>query len=53
MITSNKRSELQRDFANLTDYSAKCPKGCRSFFAFVAFEDGSANSLTACRISLA
>jgi hypothetical protein len=41
MITSNKRSELQKDFANLTDYSAKRPEGCRSFFAFVSFEDGS------------
>lgn len=41
MITSDKRSELQSFSANLTDYSAKCPVGCRSFFAFVRFEDES------------
>jgi hypothetical protein len=41
MITSNKRSQLQANFANLTDYSAKCPEGCNSFFAFISFEDGS------------
>lgn len=41
MITSDKRSKLQNLFVNLTDYSAKCPAGCRSFFAFVRFEDES------------
>ena len=41
MITSDKRSNLQKLFVNLTDYSAKCPVGCRSFFAFVRFEDES------------
>lgn len=41
MITSDKRSNLQNLFVNLTDYSAKCPVGCRSFFAFVRFEDES------------
>ena len=41
MITSDKRSNLQKSFVNLTDYSAKCPVGCRSFFAFVRFEDES------------
>lgn len=41
MITSDKRSELQSFSANLTDYSTKCPVGCRSFFAFVRFEDES------------
>lgn len=41
MITSDKRSNLQKLFVNLTDYSAKCPVGCRTFFAFVRFEDES------------
>lgn len=41
MITSDKRSNLQNSFVNLTDYSAKCPVSCRSFFAFVRFEDES------------
>lgn len=40
MILPDKRPE-QTGFANLTDYSQKCPEGCRSFFAFVSFEDGS------------
>ena len=41
MITSDKRSNLQKLFVNLTDYSAKCPVGCRTFFPFVRFEDES------------
>ena len=41
MITSDKRSNLQKLFVNLSDYSAKCPVGCRTFFAFVRFEDES------------
>ena len=41
MITSDKRDILQKDFANLTDYEAKCPEGCKSFFTFVQFQDGS------------
>lgn len=40
MITPDKRIE-QKNFANLTDYSVKCPKGLRDFFAFVGFEDDS------------
>jgi hypothetical protein len=33
----------QENFANLTDYSltGKCPKGCKSFFCFIRFEDDS------------
>ena len=41
MILPDKRPE-QRDFANLTDYSQKCPDGARKFFAFVHFTDDSA-----------
>ena len=38
MIQSDKRPE-QSDFANLTDYSLECPKGLKTFFAFVGFTD--------------
>lgn len=40
MFTSDKHIK-QEMFGNITDYSKKCPKGCRSFFAFVYFADGS------------
>lgn len=40
MIQPDKRPEPAL-FANLTDYSAKCPEGYRSFFASVTFEDRS------------
>lgn len=40
MILPDKRPQ-QSDFANLTDYSLKCPKGYRKFFVFVRFEDDS------------
>ena len=40
MTLPDKRPQ-QSDFANLTDYSAKCPKGSRKLFAFVRFEDDS------------
>ena len=42
MIQPEKRIK-QANFANLTDYSltGKCPKGCKSFFVFVRFEDES------------
>lgn len=38
MIQSDKHPE-QSDFANLTDYSLECPKGLKTFFAFVGFTD--------------
>ncbi len=38
MIQSDKRPE-QSDFANLTDYSQKCPDGARKFFAYIHFVD--------------
>lgn len=40
MIQPDKRPE-QSDFANLTDYSLKCPDGARDFFAFIHFLDES------------
>ncbi len=42
MILPEKRIQ-QESFANLTDYSlnGKCPKGFKSFFVFVRFEDES------------
>lgn len=36
MILPDKRP-VERDFANLTDYSQKCPDGARKFFAFIHF----------------
>lgn len=38
MITSDKRIK-QSDFANLTDYSAVCPKGLKRFFVYIHFTD--------------
>ena len=38
MIQSDKLPK-QSDFANLTDYSLKCPKGFRRFFAYIHFLD--------------
>ncbi|MBR6747252.1 MAG: hypothetical protein IKL83_07745 [Muribaculaceae bacterium] len=38
MITSANHIK-QDDFVNLTDYSAVCPKGKRTFFTFVHFLD--------------
>lgn len=40
MILPDKRP-VQSDFANLTDYSLECPKGCKFFFVFVHFTDES------------
>lgn len=40
MILPDKRPE-QTGFANLTDYSQKCPKDLRSWFCFVRFSDDS------------
>lgn len=42
MILPEKRIKVE-SFGNLTDYSltGKCPKGCKSFFVFVRFEDES------------
>ena len=40
MILPDKRP-VERDFANLTDYSQKCPDGARKFFAFIHFTDES------------
>lgn len=38
MILPDKRLQ-QSDFANLTDYSLKCPKGLKRFFAYIHFVD--------------
>ena len=38
MITADKKIK-QRNDANLTDYTKKCPEGLRSFFAYVNFTD--------------
>ena len=38
MIQSDKRPQ-DSDFANLTDYSLKCPKGLKRFYAYVHFLD--------------
>ena len=35
------RLTVDRDFANLTDYSQKCPDGTKKFFAFIHFTDDS------------
>ena len=40
MIQPDKRP-VQSDFANISDYSQKCPDGARKFFAFVHFTDDS------------
>ena len=40
MILPDKRP-VERDFANITDYSQKCPVGARKFFAFIHFADDS------------
>lgn len=40
MILTDKRP-VERDFANITDYSLECPKGARKFFAFIHFTDDS------------
>lgn len=40
MVTDKTRFP-EHGFANLTDYSTKCPEGYSKFFAFVMFEDGS------------
>ena len=40
MILPDKRP-VERDFANITDYSQKCPEGARKFFAFIHFTDDS------------
>lgn len=40
MIQSDKRPK-QESFGNITDYSQECPKGFKSYYAFVDFEDGS------------
>lgn len=40
MILPDKRP-VERDFANLTDYSLECPDGARKFFAFIHFTDES------------
>lgn len=40
MIQPNKKIK-QESYSNLTDYSLECPKGLRSFFVFVDFEDKS------------
>lgn len=40
MIQSDKRPQ-ESNFANITDYSAVCPKGLRSFFAYAHFTDNS------------
>lgn len=42
MILLDKRP-VERDFANITDYSLECPKGARKFFALIHFlADGKA-----------
>ena len=38
MILPDKRP-VERDFANLTDYSAVCPEGLKRFFVYVHFTD--------------
>ena len=38
MIQPDKRPK-QRGFANLTDYSLKCPKGIKKSYVFVHFTD--------------
>ena len=38
MIQPDKRPQ-QSDYANITDYSLKCPKGQRKFYAYVHFLD--------------
>lgn len=40
MILPDKRP-VERDFANLTDYSQTCPDGARKFVAFIHFTDDS------------
>ena len=40
MIQPDKRP-VERDFANITDYSQKCPDGARKFLAFIHFTDES------------
>lgn len=45
MILPDKRPQ-QSDFANLTDYSLKCPKGLKRFFAYIHFVDYSTSLLS-------
>ena len=40
MILPDKRP-VERDFANITDYSLECPDEARKFFAFIHFTDDS------------
>lgn len=40
MILPDKRP-VERDFANLSDYSLVCPKGKTAYFAFIHFTDES------------